>query len=206
MKAGPSARFAQTSGSTGKPKEHPLHKTTTARAEVYIQRHVCESLLCIQASNALLSTSSIHFNQTHPSRRYCWTTTPLPNYLSTLQAPYRVQHSPAIHALVSKYGAAAVRLWILTISNPGVLYATNPSTISTFLDELASDWQQASRLVKDWCEAPASFTPEVHKIARRLESRGCNERLKQIASATHLFPCQSALLQSRHTFAGPAAT
>jgi hypothetical protein len=64
-----------------------------------------------------------------------------------------------------------------------LLYATNPSTISTFLDELASDWQQASRLIKDWCEAPASFTPEVHKIARRLESRGCNERLKQIATS-----------------------
>ena len=178
-KAGPSARFAQTSGSTGKPKELLYTKRRLLAQKFTFSdmfARACyafgikrTSLYVFNSFQSDASLTSLLLNE-HAA----------PNYLSTLQAPYRVQHSPVIHALVSKYGAAAVRLWILTISNPGVLYATNPSTISTFLDELASDWQQASRLVKDWCEAPASFTPEVHKIARRLESRGCNERLKQI--------------------------
>src|SRR5678815_3303674 len=87
-----------------------------------------------------------------------------PSYLSTLQAPYRVQRHPAIRSLASKYGSAAVRLWLLTVSNPGVLYSTNPSTISTFLDELARDWPRSSRLIKDWCRNPTSFNHVVHKI------------------------------------------
>ena len=115
----------------------------------------------------------------------------LPSYTSTLQAPYRVQHSPTIRALAAKYGSAAVRLWILTISNPGVLYSTNPSTISTFLGELERDWHRSSKLIRDWYTAAASFTPEVHKIARRLESYGCNERVKQIATSDAPLPLSS---------------
>jgi len=70
---------------------------------------------------------------------------------------------------------------LLTVSNPGVLYSTNPSTLSTFLDELTSDWPRSSRLIKDWCNDPASFSPAVHKIFQRLKSRGYRKRLKQIA-------------------------
>src|SRR6185369_13527187 len=112
----------------------------------------------------------------------------LPHYLSTLQAPYRVQHHPAIDSLVSIYGAAAVRLWLLTISNPGVLYSTNPSTLSTFLDELAHDWSRSSKLIKDWCKDPASFSPAIHRIFRHLQSRGCHQRLKQIAESAGPMP------------------
>ncbi len=43
-------------------------------------------------------------------------------------------------------------------------------------------------LIKDWCEAPKSFPSEVHKIARRLESRGCAERLTQIATSKAPLP------------------
>lgn len=181
MKADRTARFAQTSGSTGRPKEilytnrRLLKQKFTfsdmfARA-CYAFRIKRTSLYVFNSFQSDTSLTSLLLDENGS-----------PNYFSTLQAPYRIQHSPAIYALVSKYGSAAVRLWILTISNPGVLYATNPSTISTFLDELASDWEQASKLVKDWYDAPASFTPEVHKIVRRLEARGCNERLKQIAT------------------------
>ncbi|HET9710662.1 MAG TPA: GH3 auxin-responsive promoter family protein, partial [Pyrinomonadaceae bacterium] len=112
----------------------------------------------------------------------------LPNYISTLQAPYRVQQHPATKSLVGTYGSAAVRLWILTISNPGVLYSTNPSTISTFLDELARDWQRSSSLVRDWHDNPQSFSSDVHKIARRLESRGSTERVKRVATSNTPLP------------------
>ena len=186
-KAGPSARFAQTSGSTGKPKnilytKRRLLKQKFTFSDMFARACYAfgikrTSLYVFNSFQADASLTSLLLDETGS-----------PNYLSTLQAPYRVQHSPAIYALVSNYGSAAVRLWILTISNPGVLYATNPSTISTFLDELASDWEQASSLVKDWYDTPASFTPEVHKIARRLEARGGNERLKQIATSDTPLP------------------
>ena len=107
----------------------------------------------------------------------------LPFYLSTLQAPYRVQQHPAIRRLASTYGPTAVRLWILTLSNPGVLYATNPSTIATFLDDVKSNWPEFSKLIRDWSNNPNSFDRAVQKIARRLESRGSTRRLRLVATS-----------------------
>lgn len=187
VKAGPAARFAQTSGSTGKPKEILYTKRRLlalkftfgdmfARA-CYALRVKRTSLYVFNSFQSDASLTSLLLDENA-----------LPSYFSTLQAPYRVQHSPAVQALGAKYGAAALRLWILTLSNSGVLYSTNPSTISTFLDEIASDWLRCSRLIKDWCVAPESFTPEVHRIARRLQSRGGTKRLKQIAMSEAPLP------------------
>lgn len=107
----------------------------------------------------------------------------LPNYLATLQAPYRVQRHQAIRALAAEYGATAVRLWIMTISNPGVLYSTNPSTLSTFFDDLAHNWRESSELIRNWCKAPRRFDPKVRKIANRLASTGSEARLNTIATS-----------------------
>ena len=112
----------------------------------------------------------------------------LPPYLSTLQAPYRVQRDPSMPALASTYGSTALRLWILTIANPGVLYSTNPSTLSTFFDDLASDWMRHSRLVRDFHEKPEAFDPAVHAIARRLDSRGAIDRLARVAASSTSLP------------------
>ena len=181
------AKFATTSGSTGKPKEllyteRRLFALKLAFSEMfagacYAFRLKRTSLYVFSSFEPDTSLTSLLLDESaHP------------HYLSTLQAPYRVQHHPAIQALVSTYGATAVRLWLLTLSNPGVLYSTNPSTISTFLDELASDWRRSSELIRDWCYAPSSFVSEVHGIARRIASRGCAGRLKQIANSDEPLP------------------
>jgi hypothetical protein len=182
VRADKDAKFATTSGTTGKPKELLYTKRRLLALKLafsamfagacYSFRLKRTSLYVFSSFEADTSLTSLLLDESA-----------LPNYLSTLQAPYRVQHLPAIQALVSKYGTAAVRLWILTLSNPGVLYSTNPSTISTFLDELTRDWQRCSALIRDWCYAPASFAPEAHHIARRLASRGCAKRLKQVANS-----------------------
>ena len=179
---GPNARFATTSGSTGKPKEILYTRRRLLALKLtfsdmfaracYIFRIARTSLYVFSSFDTDTSLTSLLLDE-HQTR--------LPNYVITLQAPYRVQQHPAIRALVSTYGATAVRLWLLTISNPGVLYSTNPSTISTFLDELALDWPHNSKLIRDWCRDPSSFNSFVHKIFGRLQSRGCSERLKQIA-------------------------
>ncbi|HEX7330282.1 MAG TPA: GH3 auxin-responsive promoter family protein [Pyrinomonadaceae bacterium] len=186
-KASKDTKFATTSGTTGKPKELlytnrrllalKLAFSEMFAAACYAFRLKRTSLYVFSSFETDTSLTSLLLDESA-----------LPHYLSTLQAPYRVQHHPAIQALVSQYGATAVRLWILTISNPGVLYSTNPSTISTFLDELTNNWNRSSALIRDWCYAPASFATEVHRIARRLASHGCAKRLKQIANSNTTLP------------------
>jgi hypothetical protein len=107
----------------------------------------------------------------------------LPNYFTTLQAPYRVQRHPAMRALAAEYGATAVRLWIITISNPGVLYSTNPSTISTFFNDVSHNWRESTRLIREWCKDSTRFNSNIHQIARRLASAGSNKRLQAIATS-----------------------
>jgi len=114
----------------------------------------------------------------------------MPSYLSSLQAPYRVHCHPAMQSLVSEYGATAVRLWILAIANSGILYSTNPSTLSSFLDDLATDWQKSARLIQDWCRNPEVFGDVVHAIANRLDSCGSRRRLERIAESNALLPLE----------------
>src|SRR6185503_9610953 len=90
--------------------------------------------------------------------------------------------------LAAEYGATAVRLWLLTIANPGVLYATNPSTISTFFDELTKHWQESSSLIRNWSKHPKRFNAGVRKIARRLDSTGSHQRLQRIATSDKPLP------------------
>jgi hypothetical protein len=188
-KHGPNARFATTSGSTGKPKQILYTRRRLLSLKLTFSdmfARACHALSIKRTS--LYVFSSFDTDTSLTSLLLDEDASELPNYLSTLQAPYRVQHHPVVRSLASTYGAAAVRLWLLTMSNPGVIYSTNPSTISTFLDEIARDWPRSSKLIKDWCNDPASFHHAVHKIFRRLESRGCNERLKRVANSTAPLP------------------
>lgn len=107
-----------------------------------------------------------------------------PSYFSTLQAPYRVQSNAALAILASEYGVTALRLWILALSNPGVLYSTNPSTLSTFFDELQRNWELSSRLVRDWHRGSHVFDQSVRSIARRISSLGCARRIEAVSLST----------------------
>jgi hypothetical protein len=112
----------------------------------------------------------------------------VPSYLATLQAPYRVENLPELHELAARYGSAALRLWILAVANPGVLYSTNPSTIALFLDEVASEWDRCRKLIVDFRRNPSWFDPAVHAIAARLQSCGSEERIDAIVSAGAALP------------------
>ena len=186
-KARRNAQFAQTSGSTGNPKQILYTKRRLLKLKITFSdmfARACHAFSIKRPSLYVFNS----FQSDASLTALLLDEQTLPNYFSTLQAPYRVQLTPTVQALVSQYSPAAVRLWILTISNPGVLYSTNPSTISTFLDELANGWHQSSKLIRDWCEGPATFPREVHMIARRLDSRGSARRLKQIASSDTSLP------------------
>jgi hypothetical protein len=179
-RADKSAKFAWTSGSTSKPKRilytnQRLRRVKQAYVEFFAR--CCWSLNIKRTSLYVFSALSKDDSLTSMLLEE----TGLPRYLSSLQAPYRVQRHSAIQSLVTAYGATAVRLWILTIANPGILYSTNPSTLSTFLDELATNWHQNTRLIRDWQRNPEAFDPVVRRIANHLESRGTDARLEHIA-------------------------
>jgi len=182
-RVGSDARFAMTSGSTGEPKKilytsRRLRHLKFAFSDMFAR--ACWAFRLRRSSLYVFSS----FQRDASLTSMLLEEPRLPPHVSTLQAPYRVQQHPAICALASDYGPAAVRLWILTLSNPGVLYATNPATISTFLDELQNNWSQSSRLIKDWDNDPHRFERAVHTIACRLASRGSARRMQLVATSS----------------------
>jgi len=179
-----SVRFAETSGSTGVPKRIAYTRVRLkevvgvyidAFARAYAAMRVKRKSLYVLSS--LQKDSSLTTLMMEESSA-------LPPYFSALQAPYRVQSHPEIQALSREFGSHAVRTWVIAISNPGVLYCTNPSTLSTYLDALEEDWAQVSALVRRWVEEPDSFLPVVHRIARRIDAVGAKARLRDIAGAS----------------------
>jgi GH3 auxin-responsive promoter len=186
-KAGRRARFAQTSGSTGKAKEILYTKRRLLALKLTFSEMFARACYAFAIKRTSLYVFS-SFQTDESVTSLLLDEDSLPSYLSTLQAPYRVQQHPAIRSLMANYGSTAVRFWILTISNPGMLYSTNPSTISTFLDELASDWQRSCALISDWHHNPRLFPSDVHKIARRLDSRGSADRIELITKSNAPLP------------------
>jgi hypothetical protein len=184
---GDRARFAETSGSTAAPKRilYTKGRLRSVRwtfmdvfARCYRAHRVERTSLYVFGSFA--KDSALTSMLLEEKR--------LPSYLVTLQAPYRVESHTAIQELARRYGVAAVRLWMLTAANPGVLYSTNPSTLFLFLHEAATEWERSRRLIQDIRGKPGMFDPVVHAIARRLESAGSSKRMDRIALSGEPLP------------------
>ena len=111
-----------------------------------------------------------------------------PSYPATLQAPYRIHSWEPLRRLEESYGTSAVRVWVLALANPGVLYATNPSTLSAFFDELQAEWARGSTLVRDWVGNSKAFPSPVRAAMSRIASRGHAARLARIATSPTYLP------------------
>ncbi|HSE34131.1 MAG TPA: GH3 auxin-responsive promoter family protein [Pyrinomonadaceae bacterium] len=175
-------RFAMTSGSTGTPKRVLFTRKRLRALKLVFSDFYVRSCWAFWIKRTTLYVFS-SFSEDESLTSMLLEETRLPSYFSTLQAPYRVQCHPAVRKLRLKYGDTAVRLWVLTLSNPGVLYSTNPSTVSTFFDELRSNWEFCSKLIRDWWHDCEAFDPDVRHIAHRITSRGSTERLAAIAGS-----------------------
>lgn len=64
-----------------------------------------------------------------------------PSHLELLQAPYRFLTTPDGLKLREEIGLFAARLAVIIVSSPSFLYATNPSTLTHFFDEIKNNWQ-----------------------------------------------------------------
>lgn len=175
-------RLAETSGSTKEPKRVPYTRAriravkwtfidafARAYARLPIRR---KSLYVFAAIGADRSLTGLLLEEERS-----------PSYLAALQAPYRLERCPELSDLSRAYGGAAVRLFFIAASNPGVLYATNPSTLVAFFEDLRARWSKTSRLVREFHRDPAGFPESLRRIARKLESRGAPRRLAKIAAS-----------------------
>lgn len=185
--------FALTSGSTREPKKILY----TRKRLLLTQFAFAESFTRILAQLGLRRKSIFIFSALQGDRSLTALLLEeprLPSRLSLLQAPYRAQSHPDVKAVAREYGEAALRLFLLALSNPGVIYATNPSTLSAFFEELRLNWEKSQKLVRDWVENPGTLPPVFAILRRRLGSQGTTARLRRIAespialSAEELFP------------------
>ncbi|MGA9520741.1 MAG: GH3 auxin-responsive promoter family protein [Myxococcaceae bacterium] len=101
-----------------------------------------------------------------------------------LQAPYRAQVHPAVQETSERFGATATRAVMLTVTNPGVLYATNPSTLALFFGDVTREWER----VRDLARACVQKRAPLAAILGRLSSAGAWVRLQRIAASSAPLP------------------
>lgn len=181
------ALLIETSGSTALPKKILYTKTRLlwtmfqfvdvfARAFFFL-RPKRKSLFILSSMGKDNSLTSSLLNDS-----------PAPSWISSLQAPYRLLAKIEFTELVAKYDLDAVRIFILTITNPGVLYCTNPSTLFIFLEGLEKNWQNNTRLIRDFYNHQDTFSPALHRTLRKITSHGYQQRLNMIASSREYIP------------------
>ncbi|MSQ04277.1 MAG: hypothetical protein EXR71_20755 [Myxococcales bacterium] len=114
-----------------------------------------------------------------------------PSRLTSLLEPARHLSTPAMAAALADHGPTAARLWLMLLSNPGMIYSTNPSTLAVFLAELQSDWATASSLARAWVRGTrdAGLT----RVVARIGSAGAGERLRRVAESSEMPPLHEVL-------------
>ncbi|MCI0612313.1 GH3 auxin-responsive promoter family protein, partial [bacterium] len=190
------AVYAYTSGSTDRPKKIAYDRKRLRQARFVFINTFFRYLAMLPKNRSLFIFSSLGADQSLTSLLLRERGTP--PYLCRLQAPHRIQNHPIIQALAKSYGDTAVRFWILAVSSPGMIYATNPSTISIFFNDLYADWERSSALIKDYINQPQNLSTELQQIYDSIASSKSNDRLKRISSCSQplaikeLFPSLQA--------------
>lgn len=174
-------RFAYTSGSTSRPKKiaftpKRLRLIKRASLEAAVQAGsyygVREpSLFVLAALKEDDSLSSLILDERDGVSLY-----------DGLVMPSKYLWEPAVETLLNDFGPTAVRLWLIVLSNPGILYATNPSTLAVFLSKLADEWPKSSRLLTAFADDPGRFGPGVRRVFRRTAAAGWEKRAAVAAS------------------------
>ncbi len=183
------ARFAFTSGSTKQPKKIAFTKrrllTIKAGSLSVATRllarnpdwHLGLFILAALREDDTLSSLIIDWDQDVP-------------WLSGLLMPAKYLAHPSVARLIPVYGATAARLFLLVLSNPALIYSTNPSTLALFLTDIHHGWAAATRLVREFVNQPASFDDGLQRVARQLASAGWRERLAMVAAADVPIPVE----------------
>ena len=185
--AGAGDSVALTSGTAGEPKRIPYSRRRLAATRAVF----VDGMLRLIAARRIRRPSLYVFGALDPDRSLSALLVRerrAPPWFVLLQAPYRAQSDPALLELKERFGASALRLLVLTLANPGMLYATNPSTLSAFLEDVERDWEAAGALVRLVVRDPQRVSPDARRIFRRLASRRSRDRLLRVAESASPLP------------------
>ncbi len=179
----PNAVAAYTSGSTSRPKAlaytrtrlRALKRASFSVAARTIQRYgVRRGALFVLAS--LKQDDSLTSLLLESDRKG-------PGFIEGLVTPSFYLRAPALHAHLEAYGATAVRLWLLVLADPGILYSTNPSTLAVFLKTISDQWEKTTRFIRDTVRTPGVFSSDVWALIRRVAAPGWRTRFEAVAAA-----------------------
>lgn len=177
----PEARFAYTSGSTAQPKKIAFTPARLRTIKAGSLSVAARMLLRRQVRRAALFVLSGLDEDDSLTALILADRGPRVPYVEGLLMPAKHLRAPAVQPLIDRYGATAARLWLITLSDPGIFYSTNPSTLALFLGEVHDDWRRTSALVRALHRVPETFSPAVHELSRRVAAPGWEQRFARIA-------------------------
>lgn len=190
---GRTGAFAESSGTTARPKRVFY---TPARARM-VRRIFIVQYLC-WAARWRLRWPSIYMFGTMSADRSLSALLSAPEdetpSWALLGSPHRAHKRPLLRALEFEYGRDAVRCLVLALSDPGVWYATNPSTLTAFLDRIDLAPESVRALVRAF--QAGEFGDEVYAAAAALVLPGWSQRLSGFltdAPSTALFAAKPKL-------------
>lgn len=153
----PGSVFITTSGTTSRPKQIlydeerlKIFKMTSLKAGLQIMGHLrvkAPSLFVFSGLKKDDSFASLVVVQENG----------LPGLKTSLTEPAKYLFIPQLTRVVEAYGANAARILLIVLSDPSLLYATNPSTLAVFLDELNRDWDLVRNMLTDFAEGRGPF-------------------------------------------------
>ena len=136
-KSGEKIFIAQTSGTRNIPKTVPY----TASRMKLVQKTFLKSMITLTAPYKGRKTffvfSSVDDDSSLTSGML---QDKSPNLIELLQAPYRFLTTSAGTKLRREVGLLTTRVAVIAVTSPRYFYATNPSTLTHFLDEAENEW------------------------------------------------------------------
>lgn len=199
--ADPEARIATTSGSTGAPKElaYPkerlrLYRKDSIRSALgFMARHRVSHpslfVLASQKTDDSFASLVLHERKQEPP------------WVATLVEPSRLLAHPRIAQLIAALdaearaqgrqpiGLTAARVLVLAAADPGLLYATNPSTLVSFFTEVSEHWTSATSLLRRLVHGDLQGDRALRGALAGVGTRGMDARLALLAGAeTPLLP------------------
>ena len=185
--AGRGAPVALTSGTSGAPRAVAYPRRRLA----LVRRTFIEAMARLIAAERVRRTGFYAFGSFDPDRSLgsLLTAEPkAPSRFALLQAPYRAHADPALRKAAEEYGVPAARLLAMAASDPGILYATNPSTITVFFDDLEADWERARRLAAAVGGEGPGIDPAVLRLLGKIAAPGAADRLERVAASAEPLP------------------
>jgi len=188
---GKNVHLVSTSGTTGKPKK-------IAYTQQRLRRYKTDARACaVQCfyrfgvqQPTIFILSSLKLDDSFAS--YVLLESKV-DYFTGLIEPARYMRHPMMLDRVQCYGVTAVRFWLLLLSQPGILYATNPSTVAMFLTQIYQRWDESTAMIRAFCQQPKLFF-DLEQMIRSTGAEGYLQRMQVIAEAQqpmsieHCFP------------------